>query len=86
MAHHSLCFCVWLPLTSTALGIYFFEGDEVFIQKTGEYMRQLICQSDKWFCYCGDPIVILVPHEKLKTIESHRTSYFGKIFWGLEVR
>lgn len=69
-----------------ALGIYFFEGDEVFIQKTGEYMRQLICQSDKWFCYCGDPIVILVPHEKLKTIESHRTSYFGKIFWGLEVR
>lgn len=56
--------------------------------KIGYYILNLRCQNNRWFCYCGESLIIMPPLEKLATIQSNRTDNIvtKQIYFGLEAR
>lgn len=56
--------------------------------KSSSTLLNLYCQSNSWFCYCGESLIIIPSLEKLATIQSNRLGNIitPQVYFGLEAR
>lgn len=65
-----------------------FSRDPIEQAKIGYCVLNLRCQSNKWFCYYGQPLIIRPSLQELVTVRSNRVgnSVMGQIYFGLDAR